>query len=174
MAELKVTHADFSLTSNWRVVTGSNGVKEITEGPSYASKTVNFEYKIPAGAEVLRAYVHSVWGSPLSGFYTKNVNSTWVPEDTGNVDVELDPEATSLDVVFYFRAVGDTTATGYRSGTTNISDIYLMIEYKQNGIIYRAVNGALVPYQLYRAEDGVLVPYQIQHAEDGALAPYGG
>ena len=173
MAELKVTHADFSLTSNWRVVTGSNGVKEITEGPSYTSKTVTFEYKLPAGAKVLRAYVHSVWGIPLSGFYTKKVNSTWVPEDTGNVDVELDPEATSLDVVFYFRAIGDTTATGYRSGTTAISDIYLLIEYEHSGIIYHAESGVLVPYKLYHAENGELVPYLLQHAEDGALVTYG-
>lgn len=173
MAELKVTHDDFALFSTWRVVTGSNGVKEITEGPSWAAKTVNFAYKIPAGAKLLGAHVHSVWSYPTSGFYAKTMNEKWVP-DTGIVDVEIDQEATSFEALFRFRANGNTTSTGYTTAETKITEVYLLIEYKLNGIIYRAVSGELVPYQLYRAEDGVLVPYQIQHAEDGALAPYGG
>ena len=175
MAELKVTHDSFRLTSTWTVYEDSYENLEITSGPSWAAKTVTFNYKIPAGAKLLGAYVHSEWGYPTSGFYAKTVNSIWVPDDTGNVTVEIDPSATSVDVVFRFRANGSASyPIGNREGSTTISNIYLLITYKLNGIIYHAVSGELVPYQLYRAENGVLVPYQIQHAEDGALAPYGG
>ena len=112
--------------------------------------------------------------------------------DDGFVTLEEpDFSAGYLDVVFKWTAHTDGSsghASNYptyngsssqsktysHTSTTNLTGIELVVEYQLGGIIYRAVNGELVPYQLYRAEDGVLVPYQIQHAEDGALVPYGG
>lgn len=159
MAEFKVE--DFNLTSSWTVVTGSNGVKEITSGPSTASRTVTFAYELPAGAKVKSAKVHADWGDPLSGFATRTINGV-TPDENGFVDVEIDPEATSIDVVFRFKANGNTTATGNRSATANMTNVYLLIETSGgSGYIYRAVGGALVPYKFYHVEDGVLVPYQI-------------
>lgn len=172
MSQIRVDIDGFSLSSSWRVVTGSQGVKEIVDGPSTASKTVTFEYKLPAGTKVKSAQVHSTWGSPLSGYSLRTVNGS-TPDASGMVSVDIDTKATSVDVVFRFRANGDTSTTGNRSATASVSEIYLLIE-TVGGCIYRAENGVLVPYQLYRAENGVLVPYQFQHAENGALAPYGG
>ena len=170
MAKIKVNHDSITLTSTWRVVTGSNGVKEITEGPSVDSKTITFKYALPAGTRVKSAKVHSTWGSPLSGFFFRRVNGV-APDSDGMVDVEIDPAETSVSVTFSFKALGNTTATGYHSGATTIFEIYLLIE-TAGGYIYRAEGGKLVPYQLCRAEGGKLVPYQLHHAENGKLVPY--
>lgn len=157
MAVFKVE--DFNLTSSWTVVTGSNGVKEITSGPSTASRTVTFAYELPAGAKVKSAKVHADWGNPLSGFATRTINGV-TPDGDGFVDVEIDPEATSIDVMFKFKANGNTTSTGNREAVACMTDVYLLIETSGgSGYIYHAENGELVPYKFYRAEGGVLVPY---------------
>lgn len=153
--------ADFSLVSRWRVVTGSNGIKEITEGPSTATQTVTFAYDLPSGAKVQRARVHSTWGDPLSGYASRTVNGV-TPDADGMVDVTIDPTKGSISVVFSFRANGNTTSTGDRSAAALVSDIYLLIETSGgSGYIYRAESGKLVPYKFYRAENGKLVPYQM-------------
>lgn len=170
MAEIKVQHDDFYMHSNWRVVTNSNGAKEITEGPSVASNVVTFEYDLPEGTTIKSAKVHSSWTYPTSGFYFRHVNGV-APDSAGLVDVEIDPAATSVNVAFSFRAVGSTSVTGIRTDTTLVHDVYLLIE-TGGGQIYRAEGGKLVPYQLCRAEGGQLVPYQLCRAEGGQLVPY--
>lgn len=175
MAEITVLHdSKLYLHSTWRVVTGSNGVKEIVEGPSWSGETVTFQYKIPSGAQVINAYVHSEWSYPTygSGFYSRSVNGTWVPDDTGNVAVEIDPESTSFEAAFRFRVNGNTNSTGYITGETTVQNIYLMIIYKLNGIVYYADGEKLVPYQIYRAENDRLVPYQLFKAVDNKLIQY--
>ena len=159
MAEIRVDAADFSLVSYWKVVTGSNGVKEITEGPSTATNTVTFAYDIPGLVKVQRARVHSTWGDPLSGYALRTVNGV-TPDADGMVDVEIDTSQNSIDVVFSFRANGNTTSTGDRSGAASVSDVYLLIETKGgSGYLYRFENGELVPYKFHRVENGALVPY---------------
>lgn len=172
MAELIIKHDSFSLTSSWYVYEDDYENLSITSGPSWAAKTVTFEYKIPAGAEILGAYVHSEWGSPLSGFSTKSVNETWVPSD-GNVNVVIDPTATSFDATFRFKANGSASyPIGDRYGTTEITNIYLAIQYKLNGLVYLAVSGSLVPYQIYHAEGDQLSQYQLFKAVDNELVLY--
>lgn len=161
MAQLTINHESFALTSSWVVYEDSYEYLSITSGPSLAEKTVIFEYKIPVGAEVLGAHLHSEWGDPLSGFAIKTVNGIWVPSD-GNVDVEIDPAATTFNATFRFKANGSASyPIGNRSGITNITNIYLVIQYKINGLIYLAESNALVPYQIYHAENSQLVPYQL-------------
>lgn len=166
MGQIIIDIPNFSLTSTWRVVTGSNGVKEIVEGPTTETKTVGVEYHIPSGVKVVSAKVHSTWGSPVGGYAIRTVNGI-TPGDSNNwmVDVEIDPEATSVNVVFKFKSYGNTTTTGNRSGVAAVSDIYLLIE-TAGGFICRVENGVLVPYQFHRAEGGQLVPYQFSWADN--------
>ena len=158
MAEIRTNADSFTLVSRWRVVTGSNGVKEITEGPSTVTTTVTFSYKIPVGAKVKSAKVHSTWGDPLSGYAIRRVSGV-TPDANGMVSIELNPEATSVDVVFTFKANGNTTATGDRSAAASVTDVYLLIEVSLS-CIYHAENGVLVPYNFYHAENDALVQYQ--------------
>ena len=159
MAEIKVQHDSFYMYSKWRVVTGSGGVKEITSGPSVDTKVITFEYDLPEGTTIKSAKVHSSWTYPTSGFFFRRVNGA-APDSESMVDVEIDPEASSVEVGFSFKARGDTNATGYRTGSTLVHDVYLLIETGSGGsYIYRAEGGKLVPYQLCRAEGGKLVPY---------------
>lgn len=161
MAEIISRVADFNMTSEWTVVTGSNGVKEITSGPTTASVPVTFTYELPSGANVTSAKVHANWGSPLSGFAIRTINGV-TPDSDGMVNVEINPAATSITVTFRFKANGNTTATGNRSAVASLTDVYLLIETSGgSGYIYRVENGVLVPYKFYRAEGGKLVPYQI-------------
>lgn len=170
MAEIKIEHANISLTSTWYVTEDMYENMEISSGPTTASKSVTFEYALPAGTTVKSAKVHSRWSSPSSGFYFRNVNGV-APDSDGMVAVEIDPAETSVKVTFSFRARGSTSSTGSHSGTTTVSEIYLLIE-TEGGYIYLGEGGKLVPYQLCRGEDGKLVPYQLHHAEGGKLAPY--
>ena len=159
MAEIKVSAEDFNLTSEWTVVTGSNGVKEITSGPSTASRPVTFAYELPAGAKVKSAKVHADWGNPLSGFATRTINGV-TPDGDGFVEVEIDPAATSITVTFRFKANGNTTATGNRSAVASMTEVYLLIETKGgSGYLYRLENGELVPYKFHRVENGTLISY---------------
>jgi len=161
MEKIRVDADSFNLSSEWRVVTGSNGVPTITEGPSTATKVVTFVYNIPAGAMVKSAKVHSTWGSPLSGYAIRTVNGV-TPSDSNGwmVDVEIDPAKTAVEVDFAFKANGNTTTTGYHSASASVSDIYLLIE-TIGGCIYHAEEGVLVPYSFYRAKNGVLVLYTL-------------
>lgn len=161
MAEIRISADDFHLTSEWRVVTGSNGVKEIVEGPSIAVKNIVFAYELPRGAKVRNARVHSTWGSPLSGYAIRTVNGVF-PDNDGMVDVTIDPEQTSVTVAFRFKANGNTDSTGDRSAVASVTDVYLLIETSGgSGYIYRAEKGELVPYKFHRVENGVLVPYNM-------------
>lgn len=161
MATINVDAAAFTLRSDWRVVTGSNGVKEIVEGPTMATNTVSFEYKISSHAKVISAKVHSTWGEPLSGYAIRTVNGK-VPDADGWADVEVDPAQGSLAVQFAFKANGNTTSTGDRYAVAEVTDIYLLIETEGgSGYIYKAENGELVPYKFHRVENGVLVPYNM-------------
>lgn len=161
MPKIKVMADNFTLMSTWYCYEDSYGTIEIQSGPTTDSRSVTFLYDLPMGVEVKSAKVHADWGNPLSGFATRTINGV-TPDENGFVDVEIDPEATSIDVVFRFKANGNTTATGNRSAVANMTNVYLLIETSGgSGYIYRAVGGALVPYKFYHVEDGVLVPYQI-------------
>lgn len=134
MAQLRVDYSDFSLQSTWYVSTGSNGNLTITSGPTTATKTVTFEYNLPADASVTRARVYSTWGSPLSGFAIRTVDGVNPTSTTdGYVDVSLDASASSISVQFKFKANGNTTNQGNRTGTTNVSNVYLLIDYTTGG-----------------------------------------
>lgn len=133
MPQLKVEAESFNLLSSWTVTTGSNGTLYISSGPTTDSRPVTFTYELPDDITVTSAKVHSEWGSPLSGFDTHTVNGT-TPNDEGFVDVVIDPEATSIDVTFVFKAMGNTTSQGNRQAATEIIDIYLLIEYEHNYI----------------------------------------
>lgn len=174
MAEIKVAADSFYLNSTWKVEVVIS-TPTITSSPTTAYKTVTFNYKVPKGATIKSAKVHSTWSYPTSGFSTQTVNGKTPTSSNGYmVDVEIDPESTSVSVTFAFKAKGSTDTVGTITATTAVSDVYLLIEYSGGvSCIYHAENGKLVPYQLYRAEGGVLVPYQLQHAEDGVLVPYG-
>ena len=175
MAELTVDYGQkIYLTSRWFVYEDDYENLEITSQPSWAAATATFEYNIPVGAEIVGAYVHSEWSYPTdgNGFDAKTVNGTWVPND-GNVNVTIDPASTSLDVIFRFRVNGSASyPTGNRDGSTTISNIYLVIQYKWNGLVYFVVSGELTPYQIYHAEGDNLVQYQLFKAEDNKLVLY--
>ena len=160
MAQLKISHNGFTLTSKWFVYEDDYENMEITEGPSYGYQTVTFDYSLPTGAEVKGAKVHATWSYPSTGFYWRGINGT-NPDSDGMVDVEIDPSLKSIDVLFSFRAKGHTNATGDQSDSTTVSDVYLLIEYTYGGILYRTVSGGLVPYRFYHAENGALVPYRL-------------
>lgn len=161
MPKIKVMADNFTLMSTWYCYEDSYGTIEIQSGPTTDSRSVTFLYDLPMGVEVKSAKVHADWGNPLSGFATRTINGV-TPDGDGFVDVEIDPEATSVAVEFRFKANGNTTATGNRSAVANMTNVYLLIETSGgSGYIYRAVGGALVPYKFYHVEDGVLVPYQI-------------
>ena len=134
MATLKVYADDFSLQSTWYVSTGSNGNLTITSGPTTATKTVTFSYDLPDDAIVTSARVYSTWGSPLSGFAIRTVDGVNPTSTTdGYVDVSLDASASSINVQFKFKANGNTTSQGNRVGTTNVSNVYLLIDYTTGG-----------------------------------------
>jgi hypothetical protein len=108
VAKLQVDYSNFSLTSEWEYQdVDGDSIYDLIGGPTTASKTVTFNYTLPAGAEVSSAKVHSVWGSPNGGFATKTINGTWVGDD-GFVDVtsNFDASKTSLSVTFKFKSYG--------------------------------------------------------------------
>jgi len=164
MGKIRVDVEGFDLYSEWRVVTGSNGVATITEGPSTATMTVTFTYNITDGSKVKSAKVHSTWGSPLSGYAVRTVNGV-TPNDSNGwmVDVDVDPEKTSIEVVFAFKANGDTSTTGVRGASASVDNVYLLIE-TAGGCIYHVEEGKLVPYNIYHAENNGLVLYTLYGA----------
>lgn len=197
MADLKVTYDDFTLESKWscRCVYTYNSSGSFLDstctqsGLTTAKETVRFPVSLPAGAKVIGAKVHAAHTPGLyGGTFTINDNE---PDDDGIVTLDApDFSAGYVDVMFAWTGYTDGSSahrdeypthngsdsqvsTFGHTSTSKVSDIYLLIEYQQNGIIYHAEGGKLVPYQLYRAENGALVPYQIKHAEAGELVPYG-
>lgn len=150
---------------------------------------MRFTPSLPAGAKVLSAKVHAAHTTGWSGG-TFKINDA-APDSNGFVTLSNpDFSAGYIDVVFKWQASRDGTTThnssypGYNgsssqsktySHTSNsdVSDVYLLIEYQSGSVIYHAENGKLVPYQLFRAEGGKLVPYQLQQAEGGKLVRYG-
>lgn len=178
MAQLKI-EADGSLwlTSKWWYAdTDGDGDYELTGGPTEDAKSITFNYKLPKGAKVKSAKVHSVWSYPLGGFAKKTVENKSIDSD-GFVDITsgFDASATSELVTFKFKSGGTgstSTSSGQRTGQTEITEIYLLIEYTAASIVYLGENGVLVPYEVYHGENGELVPYMIFYGENGQLVQY--
>lgn len=197
MAQLRIDADGFMLTSTWvcrvtyKYSTSDNSPSGSTCQQlnfSSATNTVQFDVSMPSGAEVLSAKVHADHTTGLYGGAFKINNIT--PDDDGFVKIDApDFSSGSIDVQFSWAANMDSTtahageapefngsysrvvATDHESPST-ITNVYLLIEYKQNGLIYRAVSGAIVPYQIYRAEGGSLAPYQLFKAVNGELIQY--
>jgi hypothetical protein len=173
MAKSEIKYGQsITLTSSWRVITGSNGIKEMVDGPTYESTKATFNYKLPAGSEVKSAIVHAEWSYPETGFYYRAINSQHV-DTNADFMIDIDPAATSVDVTFTFRPNGHTNYTSNRvTDSTTIDNIFLLIEYSCGTYLYRAEGDVLVPYQLYRAENNQLVPYQLFKSEGNELVQY--
>lgn len=199
MAEIRVPHDDFTLTASWNcstvyryeIATGGKylGSTNTTSDLTYPTKTVRFPVNLPTGAKVQSA---KVFASHTTGLFGGKLHIAGIGlSDDGFVTLESpDFSAGYVDIEFQWNAYTDgagghssnppayngstsqTRSNSHQSPTT-VSDIYLLIEYENSGIIYRAENGVLVPYKLYHAEGGALVPYLLRYAEDGALVPYG-
>ena len=175
MAELRVDYdSTFSLSSIWYVSEDDYENMYITSGPTTSSKTITLEYKLPSKAEIASAKIHSSWSSPLGGFAIRTVNGSSL-DSNGFAPVDIDPTATSINVEFKFKSNGNKTSTGNHSGSTTVSDIYLLVEYSGGAKVsyfYHVENGELIPYRLYHVENGVLVPYNLFKCEDGKLVQY--
>lgn len=196
MAERTVPGGKFSLTSRWTCETvytynsyGSfNSSTNKVSGRMYGEHTERFLFSIPSGAKVLGA---KVYASYTGGLYGGRLDIAGITlSDDGFVTLE-DPDFSAgyIDVVFRWRAWTDNSSahsdtyptyngsnsqskTYNHSSTTNVDEVYLLVEYEYGGIIYRAENGTLVPYQLYHVESGELVPYQLFKVVDGKLVQY--
>ena len=153
MAQIRVAHDEFTLTSTWH-----NSADSGSSAPSTATRKITFEYSVPANTEVKSAKVHTSWSSPLGGFAVRTVNGK-TPDDDGFVTVEIDPEGSSISMTVAFKSYG-TTDEGNHSGKTKVSEVYLLIEYAYQSCIFRAEDGVLVPYNFYRVEEGALVMYR--------------
>lgn len=169
-----------------------------TENP--VTKTVQFDVSdLPEGATVSSVKVHAEHGSGLYGG-TFKINDT-TPDSSDFVTLSTtDVSSGYVNVTFKWTATRDSTSShdsqyptynGTSSqtvskshvSTSNITNVYLLVEYTTDGtggtttpsscsVIYRCVDGELVPYCLYRCVDGVLVPYNIYKCVDGTLVQY--
>lgn len=197
MAEIKVLYDNFSLTSKWncRTVytynsTGSfNSSSNTSSGLTVSKKTVRFAVDIKRGSKVLDVKVHA---KHTSGTYGGKFRVNGLkPNDDDFVTLEASNLSNGyIEVEFEWTSYTDGTnahrsqypsyngsssqsKTSSHESTSNITEVYLLVEYELGSVIYHAENGVLVPYQLYYAEDGALTPCQLQYAENNALVKYG-
>lgn len=165
--QLPVQVDDFYLTSKWKcdyIWSDADGYANDQSTPSVDSKTVTFNFSIPAGATVTSAKVHSTWSGTLYGAAFKTVDGKVVDSD-GFVTVDTPSAgATSMDIVFAFKASPDNNLAHWdqsnrennvagefvkeHSSTANVRDVYLLLEYTVAGGVE---TGILTPYNLYRA-----------------------
>ena len=125
-AQFTGSPSSFNLKSTW--ICNASGV--ITSGPTTATKTVSFSVSLPSGSTITSAYVHSEWGRPKGGFAIRSCNGTRVPSDTGNVSVPVGTTNGTVSYEFKFKSNGVSgQAGGQASGITNVSNVYLHIEY---------------------------------------------
>jgi hypothetical protein len=112
------------------------------------------------------------------------------PDDNGFVTLDIaDFSSNDIGVEFAWQANQDSYSehdstyptydgnssqpkTYYHSLDANIKEVYLLVEYKMKGLIYRAVGDKLVPYQIYHAENDKLVPYLLFKDENNTLVQY--
>lgn len=129
MASVQITGSpsSFNLKSTWIC----NGSGHITSGPTTATKMVNFDVSIPSGSNITSAYVHSEWSSPKGGFAIKTVNGTRVSSsNNNNVSVSVGTTNGTVSYEFKFKSNGVSgQAGGKASGITNVSNVYLHIDY---------------------------------------------
>lgn len=170
-AQVTGNPSSLSLTSEWTIMmTSTSGAYQTPS--TEASATVSFPFALPSGAKINSAKVHAEWGNPSTGYAVRSINDLAAPLD-GEVDVPLTATSGTLTVTFRFKANGSLSGSyGAHSAVANVSNIYLLIEYESGGVIYKAVNGALVGYGLYRAENGKLVQYTPMKAVGGRLVEY--
>ena len=181
MPKLEVLYAEnegsFQLQSGWHIEEDmyENFYVSTSPAPTYGSRKITLEYKLPSGSEIKSAKVYSEWSYPTNGygFRVKQINGV-DPDDNGMVDINIeDPKATSIDLEFLYLAIPNVVeSTGWKYAYTTVSNIKLIIEYTCGVYLYRAEGDKLVPYQLFHAEDNTLVPYQLFHAENGELVQY--
>lgn len=163
--QLPVTADDFNLISTWNCTYAltDDGYFCDQSTATTATRTVTFNFSIPAGATVTGATVHSSWGGTLYGADVRTVAGQSV--STGESTVTVTPpaaSATSMDVVFAFKATRDNYKShwvqggalgewtkSHSSGAT-IKDVYLQIEYTVSESTGTSTN-VLTPYTLYRA-----------------------
>lgn len=119
--------SSFNLRSTW--ICNASG--QITSGPTTSTKNVSFTVDIPAGSTINTAYVHSEWSSPKGGFAIKTVNGTRVSSSNGNnVTVPINITSGTVTFEFKFKSRGVSgQAGGQASGITQISNVYLHIDY---------------------------------------------
>lgn len=181
MPKLEVLYAEnegsFQLQSGWHIEEDmyENFYVSTSPAPTYGSRKITLEYKLPSGSEIKSAKVYSEWSYPTNGygFRVKQINGVNL-DDNGMVDINIeDPKATSIDLEFLYLAIPNVVeSTGWKYAYTTVSNIKLIIEYTCGVYLYRAEGDKLVPYQLFHAEDNTLVPYQLFHAENGELVQY--
>lgn len=138
MIPLKIPTADFNLESAWTVTTVGANQLAITGGPYEGSRTVTFEYEIPDDVTVVSSKIHSIWGGksgPIGGYasgYPKVNDVRVTSANDWMVDVDIDPNATYIDVTFALKVNGNANTQGSRSSSVDVSDVYLLIEYIPN------------------------------------------
>lgn len=129
MASVQITGSpsSFNLKSTW--ICNASG--KIISGPTTATKTVSFAVSIPSGSNITSAYVHSEWSSPKGGFAIKTVNGTRVSSsNNNNVSVSVGTTNGTVSYEFKFKSNGVSGQAGGRaSGITNVSNVYLHIDY---------------------------------------------
>lgn len=202
MAERKIIPDDvvngFTLTSTWACritykydLNGNPaGSTCMQQDLQTATKTIRFPVSMPVGAEFIGAKIHALHSTGLYGG-TFKINGQFVDDDNFVTLMDVNFLDGYVDVVFSWQAYTDPQGTSAHSGghptyagstpeivvithesPSNVSDVYLLIEYKQNGIIYKAMGDMLVPHQIYRADNGTLAPYQLFKAVNGELVKY--
>jgi hypothetical protein len=194
MANLQITYDDsITLRSRWSCTVtylynsygAFNSIGSTSQdGPDAATTTIQFAIDLPVGAAMTGVKVHATYDADG----TLKINNV-EPDDEGYVALDVaDISSGVADVEFSWLAKPDSARSHSDYPTYNgnssqsktywhytdveVTDVFLLVEYKMNGLIYRAVSGSLVPYQIYRAEDGALVPYLLFKAVDNELVQY--
>lgn len=198
MGQLTLTHNDtITLTSGWSCTivylynsTGSfNGVSSRSQTtPKTVTSSVKFTVDLPVGAEMIGAKVHATY--EIKGRNGQFLINNIEPDADGFAILDVaDFSSSDVEVEFSWKANPDSrtshdstnptyngnssqSKTYWHSSDVEIKQVDLLVEYKMNGLIYRAVGDKLVPYQIYHAENEKLVPYQLFKAVDNALVRY--
>lgn len=134
-AQINGNPSSFSLSSSWHCTGSPNtdGYYTSFSTPTVATKDVTFDISsIPKNATITKAYIYAKWSSPAYGFNARNINGTVAPRD-GNTNITITSaqlSAGSVTATFKFSSATSaqkTTAT--KTGTTNVSGVYLYAEY---------------------------------------------
>lgn len=181
-------NGSFTLNSTWSCTTryeythyGEFSKSTSTQSNSQtATNTVSFDISgLPRGAKALGARVHAEYTTGLYGG-TFQINDISIDDDgfvtldlpdfsTGSIDVKfswkasVDPSGSDAHSSEYptYNGTNSQSVTYSHSSPSDVSKVYLLVEYELRGIVYRADGGVLVPYQIYHAENGELIPYQL-------------